>query len=1092
MANDIKSNINININTNASEQVKQLNEVASAIKNIDKNAQDLNKNESIKRQSDAINEFMQKMDRLKNVTSEIKSLDSAFKDIDKNDSIKKQLDALDKFLQVKFSNTSQQTFDTLQKASSENEYNIPQIDSYNDALLKNIGVMQEFIDTGNLSRGTISKLAAQFGAAAPEIALVTLAITAVIKSFEIWNDLLDDTVDMIKNLTSIMGSGVISGLQNIANIGETSFDTICNGVDFAIDSINTIIDTLDTAINKIQEFSDKGIDIQNSYYNLYTLIGTHAADNIKKFTNSLASMYGLDSSSIVSGMTDIVAAAGSMGVSTSEMTQAIQNMTVYAQDLSILAGSFERAQLDIGNAISKGYVGKASVLYPLMTKNEIKQLKELSNETERYNYLMSISSRVKGRYNEYLNTEAGQVAILKSQYQGLLNNLSILALGLYAKIAPVLNGILKIVNAILETFIKIFNIDVKSYSDISGVTEGIANSMDKVTDSTEKANKSLASFDDVIQLSDTKDNTLSESVDPSSVDSWNDLFNAESKVKSKLDEIIEKVKKLFAEGKYYEAGKLLADELNNWLNSINWDSIIEKAGKAGKSIAQFLNGFIDTEDLWPTIGKTIGNTINTALRFLNEFAKEIHWNRLGKDIVTSWNAFWETFDEKLAGETLYRWFKGILRIALEFIRGDGIVNFVKSIVDTIGSALSNLSVVDVTLIADLFVGILDQLIQSVGIIDQKLKDIDLVSKLNNFIIYLTRSIKSNAQSWGETLGSALASIFNMAVSMLGSFLQAGGFKGIGDLLISTINSFFTNIDVDEAANNIAGLISNILSTISNVIDNTIGNEDTREKIKQLIQKLVELFSEHAEEWGTLANKIITDILGFLQDSLNTANNSGLQSAISTFLDNLDLGGIMGKWIDLKLSWFFSTTLTIITSRLWNLKNNIHNTLVNIGESIGNWLGNFFGGIFNSITSWFDKIISLFNKKSSLSSSIGGSLFNKVLPKSYSISNEQYIVSDIKIPKLARGGITKQSTLAMIGEAGNEAVLPLQNNTSWMDDLASKIASKLNKSEVTKEGDIIIDMSNVIKSTYTRSEMLEMGQHYAEALRVYGINVSFIG
>lgn len=44
-----------------------------------------------------------------------------------------------------------------------------------------------------------------------------------------------------------------------------------------------------------------------------------------------------------------------------------------------------------------------------------------------------------------------------------------------------------------------------------------------------------------------------------------------------------------------------------------------------------------------------------------------------------------------------------------------------------------------------------------------------------------------------------------------------------------------------------------------------------------------------------------------------------------------------------------------------------------------------------------------------------------------------------IPKLAQGGIVKQPTLAMVGEAGREAVMPLENNTGWIDELASRIA-----------------------------------------------------
>lgn len=49
-------------------------------------------------------------------------------------------------------------------------------------------------------------------------------------------------------------------------------------------------------------------------------------------------------------------------------------------------------------------------------------------------------------------------------------------------------------------------------------------------------------------------------------------------------------------------------------------------------------------------------------------------------------------------------------------------------------------------------------------------------------------------------------------------------------------------------------------------------------------------------------------------------------------------------------------------------------------------------------------------------------------------------SNADIPKLAKGGIVHQPTQAIIGEAGREAVLPLENNTDWMDDLASRINS----------------------------------------------------
>lgn len=46
-----------------------------------------------------------------------------------------------------------------------------------------------------------------------------------------------------------------------------------------------------------------------------------------------------------------------------------------------------------------------------------------------------------------------------------------------------------------------------------------------------------------------------------------------------------------------------------------------------------------------------------------------------------------------------------------------------------------------------------------------------------------------------------------------------------------------------------------------------------------------------------------------------------------------------------------------------------------------------------------------------------------------------------IPKLAKGGVVNKATLAMIGENGKEAVMPLEKNTGWIKELAKEIASE---------------------------------------------------
>lgn len=45
---------------------------------------------------------------------------------------------------------------------------------------------------------------------------------------------------------------------------------------------------------------------------------------------------------------------------------------------------------------------------------------------------------------------------------------------------------------------------------------------------------------------------------------------------------------------------------------------------------------------------------------------------------------------------------------------------------------------------------------------------------------------------------------------------------------------------------------------------------------------------------------------------------------------------------------------------------------------------------------------------------------------------------IPAPKLATGGVIDSPTLAMVGESGKEAIMPLENNTGWIDKLAEKL------------------------------------------------------
>ena len=61
------------------------------------------------------------------------------------------------------------------------------------------------------------------------------------------------------------------------------------------------------------------------------------------------------------------------------------------------------------------------------------------------------------------------------------------------------------------------------------------------------------------------------------------------------------------------------------------------------------------------------------------------------------------------------------------------------------------------------------------------------------------------------------------------------------------------------------------------------------------------------------------------------------------------------------------------------------------------------------------------------------------------------IPSLEVPQLAMGGVVSTPTTAIIGEAGTEAVMPLENNTGWIDTLASKISSQMRGTPSNTQG-----------------------------------------
>ena len=195
-----------------------------------------------------------------------------------------------------------------------------------------------------------------------------------------------------------------------------------------------------------------------------------------------------------------------------------------------------------------------------------------------------------------------------------------------------------------------------------------------------------------------------------------------------------------------------------------------------------------------------------------------------------------------------------------------------------------------------------------------------------------------------------------------------------------------------------------------------------------------------EVWNTITNWISekwTNTTNWIKEKINNVGSafSGLGDKMKNIWNTVT-GWISTKWTE-TTDW-------------------VKNKINDIG-SVFNGLGNTAKGVWNRIK---DDAISIFNtlkgELTGIFDNIGSGISNsfeqvvnrlKWLINTFVINplNSARLVINMipgvdikKIPPLATGGVIDSPTVALLGEAGSEAVVPLENNTEWIDKLADKL------------------------------------------------------
>lgn len=151
-----------------------------------------------------------------------------------------------------------------------------------------------------------------------------------------------------------------------------------------------------------------------------------------------------------------------------------------------------------------------------------------------------------------------------------------------------------------------------------------------------------------------------------------------------------------------------------------------------------------------------------------------------------------------------------------------------------------------------------------------------------------------------------------------------------------------------------------------------------------------------------------------------------------FIQGVFTGDWEKAWEGIKK--IFSSIWEGIKREFFATWNSIKDVVVTAGSTVGNIISNVFKTVVNAVLGAVEKTLN--SPIRSINSLI--SAINSVPGINFKLSP----LNTFSLPRLAKGGIVSQPTMAVVGEAGREAVMPLENNTEWIDLLAEKLASRI--------------------------------------------------
>ena len=854
----------------------------------------------------------------------------------------------------------------------------------------------------------------------------------------------------------------ISGLSKSASKSckdtESAFSKLKSGI-VALGIGKIIKDSIQSGMDAIE--SDSLFD---------TSLGKNA-DSVRAWSEEMANSLGLSEYAVRKNTGTIFNMTSSMGIAEENALKMSKGIALLSEDM---ASFYNLSSEEAFNKLRGGITGEAEGLKALgilVDENTVKQVAysegiaengaELTQQQKvlaRYVAIMKQTSNAQGDLARTIDSPSNQLRMLKQQVTNLGIAFSNFLMPILNAVLPYLTALTKIVTKgakSLATFMGLIGGDSgasEETQEISDNTSSISGGLDDATDSAKKLKKQLAGFDEMNVLSDNSEDsagtssgaTVGVDFDLSEYDSHLDW------IQGNTGDIAAKIEGIFSSlGENIDWTNLLTSfaKLKTAISGVAgdvWDGLKWAFENILKPLAEWT-----IEDAVPSFF----DSLSTALFKIGD----IDYSGIGKGLQTVKKSVSPFVNN--VGEGLNWFLQNVLVPIASWTVEDvipGFLNLVSGAVDVVNQAIEDFKPVFswfwenvLSPIADWTGGVIASVLSAIGDALKWISDNGVAMAILEAIAITIGLVAAAFGIYNVAIAvaTAVTGAFGAVMAVVTSpiFLVAAAIAAVIAIIIICVKYWD---EIKEAASKCWEGIKNVWNTVCDWFDTNIIQPikdfftGLWDGIKNIFTTVVDWIKDN---WKALLLILVNPFAGafkLIYDNCEGFKNivDNVVKAIKNFFVNLwtsikNIFSSVGTWFKDVFTKAWNGIKTAFSS-VGSFFSGIWDSIKKIFSKVGSTIGDAVSGAFKNAINWvLDKAISLINGFiKGINFAIG--IINKIP------GVEIKKIDLLEAPKLAKGGITTGSTLANIGEAGREAVLPLENNLGYLDKFAEKIAEKI--------------------------------------------------